>query len=226
MECQYCSKLCKNKNSLTQHQNKCKLNPNKIESYFTLYNKKIKNGEITKSNNNQYTKAQNLGLDKPIITEETRKKLGAGGRNQIWTKERREKHSIVMIKATIEHSDSYSANNVCGRTKLIELYDSYGNITKVNGGWEKIVADYLNDNNIKWTNKIEEKIYYFWNGKERIYYPDFYLPDHDKYIEVKGYQRERDLLKWEVIKDRLIIIKNKEIKEKLINLKCLIGAIG
>lgn len=126
-----------------------------------------------------------------------------------------------MIEATIKYPESYSANNVCGRTKLIEVEDSFGNIVKVNGGWEKLVADYLNANNIKWTNKIDKKIYYFWNGSNRIYYPDFYLPDYNKYIEVKGYQRERDLIKWETIKDRLIIIKQKEINEiknKIFNL--------
>lgn len=32
MNCQYCGKECKNKNSLSQHEIRCKLNPNKIES--------------------------------------------------------------------------------------------------------------------------------------------------------------------------------------------------
>ena len=45
-----------------------------------------------------------------------------------------------------------------------------------------------------------------------IYFPDFYLPDFDYYIEVKGYQRDRDLYKWKVV-DKLIIIKANEIKE-------------
>ena len=32
MNCQYCGKECKNKNSLSQHEIRCKLNPNKIEN--------------------------------------------------------------------------------------------------------------------------------------------------------------------------------------------------
>lgn len=64
---------------------------------------------------------------------------------------------------------------------------------------------------IKWTNKISEKIYYIWENKKRIYYPDFYLPEFDIYIEVKGYERPRDLAKWEVIKNKLIIFKKNDI---------------
>ena len=32
-KCQYCNKECKNKNSLVQHEIRCKLNPNKINCY-------------------------------------------------------------------------------------------------------------------------------------------------------------------------------------------------
>ena len=32
MNCKYCGKECKNKNSLVQHEIRCKLNPNKIDS--------------------------------------------------------------------------------------------------------------------------------------------------------------------------------------------------
>lgn len=213
MECQFCSKECKNKKSLIQHEIRCNLNSNKIKvvSNFISYNEKVKDGEVLKINTNQFTKADNQGLPKPIVSDDTKEKIGKKTKQQIWSQERRDNLSIAMIKATIDYPESYSANNVCGRTKLIEAVDSFGNNTKLNGSWEKIVADYLNINNIKWTNKIKEKIIYNWQNKDRIYYPDFYLPDYDMYIEVKGYQRDRDIQKWNIVKDRLIIIKQKEI---------------
>ena len=67
--------------------------------------------------------------------------------------------------------------------------------------------------NIKWTNIIDEELLYFWEKRERRYYPDFYLPEYDKYIEVKGYERERDLKKWNIeeLKNRLIILKINEV---------------
>lgn len=53
------------------------------------------------------------------------------------------------------------------------------------------------------------------NGS-RTYFPDFYLPESDMWIEVKGYETERDIAKWEsminVHKKNLNIVKSKEIK--------------
>lgn len=218
--CQFCNKLCKNKNSLSQHQIRCLKNENKIEvtSNFLEYNKKLKNGELKKEFSNQYVKAEIIGLEKPIISDDTRKKLSIASKKNIWSNERKEKHSLIMTEVAKNNPDSYSANNVCGRTKLIDIYDSFGNLTKVNGSWELLVANYLTDNNIKWTNKIDEIFVYPFNGKERRYYPDFYLPELDKYIEVKGYERERDRIKWLYFTKDLIIIKLNEIN--LIKNKC------
>lgn len=38
LNCQYCNKLCKNKNSLCNHERLCKQNPNRQESFFKSYN--------------------------------------------------------------------------------------------------------------------------------------------------------------------------------------------
>ena len=47
MVCKYCNKLCKNKNSLAQHEIRCKLNPNRRDynnlSNYILTNRKGKN---------------------------------------------------------------------------------------------------------------------------------------------------------------------------------------
>ena len=69
--CKYCNKECKNKNSLAQHEIRCKENPEHIIVHSNL-------GEYLKpghAHENQYTKAAKLGLPKPIVSEETRKKL-------------------------------------------------------------------------------------------------------------------------------------------------------
>jgi hypothetical protein len=213
LSCKYCSRECKNNNSLKQHEIRCKLNDDKIEvkSNFIEYNRKLKNGEAIKEYTNHYKKAEILGLDKPIMSYETIEKMRISGRLQEWDSERRKRHSDIMLKTSKLYPDSYSSNNVCGRTKLIDSIDSFGNDTKLNGSWEYLVSILLNELSIKWTNKITEKIYYIWEGKERIYYPDFYLTEFDIYIEVKGYERNRDLVKWKSIKNRLIVFKKKEI---------------
>jgi len=112
------------------------------------------------------------------------------------------------IRLAIERNpEAYSANNVCGRTKIIE-YRGF----KLNGSWEFEVAKWLDDNNIEWTNKIKKGFEYFWDGGFHLYFPDFYLPEYNMFIEVKGYERERDRCKWSVV-DNLIILKKNEINK-------------
>ena len=53
---------------------------------------------------------------------------------------------------------------------------------------------------------------YTWNGN-RTYFPDFYLPSLNLYVEVKGYETERDTAKWSQFPKKLFVIKAKEIKE-------------
>ncbi len=117
---------------------------------------------------------------------------------KVWTKEKRLEHSLKMKKAVDDNPESYSSKNVCGRVKTIKTIDSLGNETSCLGKWELLVIDYLNKNNIRWSNKIEENFQYYWNESYHRYFPDFKLLDYDNvFIEVKGYERDRDKAKWE-----------------------------
>ena len=148
--------------------------------------------------------------DRKELSESTRKKISENSRRQMTEFYKDDKNkdlwSDKMLKAVRDNPDSYSKSNVSGRVKMYEIND-----TQVKGTWELEVAKFLNENNIKWTNDIKG-INYYWEGKNRLYFPDFYLPESDMYIEVKGYERERDIAKWKVV-DNLIIIRDKEIKE-------------
>jgi hypothetical protein len=129
---------------------------------------------------------------------------------EIWTKEKRKKHSIKMRKVVNQNPDSYSRNNVCGRVKSIKIVDSFGNETKCLGRWELLVAEYLNAHGIKWTNRIDEIFEYQWNDSTHRYFPDF--KTDQGYIEVKGYERERDRCKWAQFPYPLVVIKIDGIK--------------
>ncbi len=118
-----------------------------------------------------------------------------------------EKFKISIREAIKRNPEAYSTNNVCGRTKIIK-YKEF----RLNGNWELEVAKWLDNNNIEWTNIIKKEFYYIWNNDTHRYFPDFYLPKQDIYIEVKGYERERDKYKWAVV-DNLIVIKKKDIKK-------------
>lgn len=205
MECKYCRKLCKNHNSLTNHERLCKLNPNRQFSQFNVYNQNVKLGIITKENTNQFVKAKLNG--KHIeVGDATKLKISKTLKGRLHSQERKNNISKAMIKAVRENPHSYSINNVSGRTPIID-YNGF----RLKGSWELQTAKWLDRNNIKWTNSITG-FDYEWNGSTHIYYPDFYLIDYDKYIEVKGYQRDRDLAKWFVVKN-LIVLKKDEINK-------------
>jgi hypothetical protein len=57
--------------------------------------------------------------------------------------------------------------------------------------WEVIMAMRLDELNIQWDRDENMKLPYFAkSGRKRNYIPDFYLPDFDAYLEVKGYLTE------------------------------------
>lgn len=208
--CKFCNKECKNNNSLRQHETRCKLNPNKIDlsyvkSNFIEYNKKVKNGDIIKKYNNQYDKANKLGY-KVIISNETRKKLSISGKKLRHTIETRQKISNSMKMAVKKYPESYNGTFKRG---YVKPYDYNG--IRLLGTWEVNVAKYLDKLNIEWI-KPNKGIEYEWNNSIHLYYPDFYLPKYDKYIEVKGYKIDRDNYKWNVLSNLIIIEKDLYIK--------------
>lgn len=206
LKCKYCGKECKNNNSLKNHERLCHSNPDRqiVVSNFIGWNERRKREGI--KGTNQYTKAQELGLPKPTVSPETRAKLGRAWKGRKHTDEEKQKISQGMKKAVREHPESYSSCNVNGRVKVYE----YKGI-KLNGLWELDVAKYLDKQGIRW-ERPTVGFEYEWNGGIHLYFPDFYLPDLNKYIEVKGLKRERDDYKWKVVPG-LIVITAKEIEQ-------------
>lgn len=202
MKCKFCEKDCKNRKSLIQHEIRCKKNPDKLDlSYLDSNRPKARH-----KGTNQFIKAKELGLSVPKVLEETKQKQSNAQKGRKHTEEERRKISESMKIAVRKYSESYSASNVNGRVKHYEI-----NGFRIDGKWELEVAEFLDRNNIEWI-KPNKGFEYEWEGGIHLYYPDFYLPEYDRYIEVKGYQRERDLYKWKVVPN-LIVIKAKEIKE-------------
>lgn len=191
MRCVHCGKQSKNVNSKKQHEIRCKNNPSRIivkPSY----------GMLGKKGANQYTYGS-------ATSHETREKLSIASKKQIWNDERRKKHSEVMKEASRKYPESYSSGNR-GRTKQI-IVDGI----KLQGQWEVdfyLWAKSQGLNPIR-SNKTFE---YEWNGT-RTYHPDFYIASLDLYVEVKGYQTDRDNAKWSQFPEKLRIIKKEEIKQ-------------
>jgi predicted nuclease of restriction endonuclease-like RecB superfamily len=63
-----------------------------------------------------------------------------------------------------------------------------GSIVSMDSTWEVACAQRLDELGIKWQRDLGIKLGYVTRGRrKRNYIPDFYLPDQDVYIEVKGY---------------------------------------
>lgn len=205
MKCVYCDRFCKSQNSLRNHERLCKLNPDRqvLRSNFIDYNKKREALGI--KGTNQFVKARRLGLESPIVTQETRNKLSNKSRGRVQSEEEREMRKKIMRDVVQRHQNSYVKNNVVGRVRNV----NYGG-SVLKGSWEVLVATWLDSKNIMWEHEVKS-FDYEWNGK-RKYYPDFYLPELDLFVEVKGYETERDRCKWKVVSN-LVVIKKAEIEK-------------
>lgn len=73
--------------------------------------------------------------------------------------------------------------------------------------WEANIARLLNFKKIKWL--YEPKTFYFNNAKVVSYTPDFYLPELDIWIEVKGWFDEKS-------KQKMLAFKNEYQNEKIV----------
>lgn len=153
---------------------------------------------LGKKGSNQFIK----GTAKPM-SEEGKKAIREANQKRIWTNEDRKKHSISMKTAVENNPEAYTSSNR-GRVKQIIV-----NGIKFLGKWELYFYQWCVKENIECVkNNIGFK--YEWNGT-RTYYPDFYLPQKDVYVEVKGYKTERDSAKWEQFPNKLLVIQKQDI---------------
>jgi hypothetical protein len=214
MNCIFCDREITNKGSLISHQKTCKLNPNRVirKSNFEIYNQKVKDG-IIKKPVNQWDKTRKKGVDY-ILTDEIKKKIGLKHKGKKISNEQKEKLSLARSKNLEELG--------VGGFKNIKWY-KVSNINNekfiVRGTWELKVANILNENKIIWKRKIYIS-YVDNNGVKKTYTPDFYLPDFNRYLEIKGYFSDEDKIKLNLVtsqnKINLIFIRGKNFDDKLI----------
>lgn len=96
-------------------------------------------------------------------------------------------------------SRNSKANPNCGGETNYRKYQ-YKNVT-MDSSWEVELAQWMDENKITWIRS--RKICLFWKderGDLRRYYPDFYLPDYNIYLDPKNkYLQEKDKFKLESV---------------------------
>jgi len=76
--------------------------------------------------------------------------------------------------------------------------------------WELAWVIYQLDHNILFTRN-DKGFPYIYCNKNRKYYPDFYLPNEDKYIEIKNYNNAEVMAKIAQFPHKLDIMYKKEL---------------
>ena len=99
-----------------------------------------------------------------------------------------------------------------------------GSEVKMDSTWEVAMAEKLDELTIRWIRNDNMKLEYTTiRGRKRKYIPDFYLPDYDLYIEVKGYWTDAARHKMKDIEERnpgkILILESlaeiADVKQKL-----------
>lgn len=192
MYCLFCNKKFTTKGSKTLHENSCKDNPNRIPGFWENPDYKLKK--------------RNIALSQPKRTEEVKNKISESMKKFYSNNENRELQSLAMKKAVENNPESYSDKNIVGRSEHFTVDG-----VRYNSTWEYEVTKYLEKENIKWKRSKLKPVPYLWENKWHLYFPDFLLEDLNCYIEVKGYETERDRAKWKYSDKKVILIKQKEI---------------
>jgi hypothetical protein len=217
--CEYCQKEYEKQNALNGHKIRCKLNPN-MKYWRTAPEK----GQGHKAWNKGLTKETDKRIKKIGETFSKRAKNGEyKNLSHPHSKETKERLSKIR-------SEYLASAKNAGGFKDVGWY-KISNVNNeefiVRGLWEYNVALKLNSQNVSWIRN--QYLNYFIDDVKKIYNPDFYLPEFDEYIEVKGFFSEKDKIKMDAVIDQNPNIKIRFMKEKeycnFINDKCNISDI-
>ena len=170
--CKFCGKVCKNANSLRNHERLCKKNPDKQNSNFIKYNNEIRTG-LRKSSN--FGKTKETNDDIRIATEKRKQRYELGEIKPSFLG----KHHTEETK---QHLRNIERRN-CRKNFHCGWYKGYW----CDSSWELAFLYYCLEHNIK-IERNHERFEYVFNGKVKGYYPDFKIENN--YVEIKGYKNE------------------------------------
>lgn len=203
--CIYCNKQCKNRNSLVQHQIRCKNNPVRIKcgnpNNLVNYTTKLKSGEVTIWNKG-LTKDTNESIKKSIPKlKDTIKQKRLANENfglGIARTAEAEINRRKKISVTMKNNPNAGGMRInSGRSKKGWYKGFYCRST-----YELVYVIYNIDHNIDFST-CKRFYLYEWNNEVHRYYPDFELAD-GTIIEIKGYSNKQTEAKINSVKDRPI----------------------
>lgn len=205
--CPYCNKEF-TKMGICSHIILSHLNIKRQHNNLKEYIEKVKLGILPK-NKNQFQLAKERG-EEYIVSNETRNKMSLLKKGQRMSNNAREKISKARSKFLEEVGRGGFTKIKWYKIKNIKQEEFI-----VRGNWEYEIAEILNNENIYWIRKIYLK--YVKNEVIKTYCPDFYIPEYNIYIEVKGYFSQVDKEKINLVINQneinLLLIFEKDLKK-------------
>lgn len=178
--CKYCNRIFNKIGPLHFHENKCYNNPNRTRAW---------NYGLTKETDERIMKYTNTRI-------ENIKSGDIVNWNKGLTKESDKRIMEYAIKTSKTINNKISTNNWHNSFSKTRTQQYKG--INMMGNWEVEFAKLLDKRNILW-KYTEDKFDYLFNNSLHKYNPDFYLPEYDLYIEIKGYPTLKDFSKWKSI---------------------------
>ena len=205
LKCIFCDKEHSSSTSVKNHQLRCNKNPQRI---------KITKNLKGNGGKNQYTKAKELGLPKPVLSEETIKKLRIASTGRRHTQETKDRISNNRKKYLDENPEkipyllNHSSKVSYPEKYFIECFKDLNNI-KFQYRVGRYSLDFAN---------IDKKVYFEVDGE--THYTNLYTMERDsrrtKFLSEKGWKEYR--VRWKNFQqmsflDKKIFVEN--IIEKL-----------
>lgn len=189
-----CGKIFEKSQSLNVHFSHCLIHRNGIPSK----RKHIKEGKmqgwenITKKERSEYSKKawetfRKSGRKRPPVAEETK---------------------IKISKAVKGKTGGYREGSNKWRKCFLEKDDKK---IYLDSSYELRFVKLLESFDIKWERNYR-KFFYEYKEQKRNYIPDFYLPEYDLWIEVKGWEKPIDKFKWSFFPFNLEIIRKEDLE--------------
>lgn len=186
--CKYCGKEYKNKNSLAQHEIRCKENPDR-RAYSNLrdYQKSGKswNRGLTKETDERVAK-NSLNVKKTLNKKIENGWVPKFSTKEFWTDERKLEQSERRKKFLMCNPDKHPNRLLANNRKNFSYL-------------ENIVADWLSEHGIEYVRQ------YQYPFKESSRFVDFYLPKLNMFIEVDGEFWHKDCKDVDKLKDDLAL---------------------
>jgi hypothetical protein len=169
--CKYCnfSFLELNTNQRANHSRWCKMNPKRKEYSDKLIDARLR----IKNPRNQYVKAKDEGRVIPVAPNKGKPGYFLGKKHSDDTK------NIIKQKAL--------ASPHRRLIRSIKEYKCKDNSTvMLDSSWEVALAKRLDKLNVSWIRPKTPMIWIDSKGQSRHYFPDFYLPEYDLYLDPKN----------------------------------------